>query len=302
MSGPGPYQGDPQDPYGRRQYPPQGYPQQGHPQQGYPQQGYPQQGYPQQPYQDPYQDSYRDQGYGDQDYRDQYGRPEAPRRPTPQEMYPDGGGGFRFRLPGLGLILSLLGIAIQLACMFVLPWVTATATGDTSRSLPELWNLVTEASAQGFGGWYLLVFSYPLAALGILLSLVSVVESVAGKIIFGGVAILGIGWLLVRYGVGPATGLFGEKTGFDFSQAQLTTIGIALGALILVIFMLKAGLAMFRRIAGLVLLAIAGVHLYAMQDLFSGVDGLGVGAYGPVLGYGVSGIAALIGPRRLTPG
>jgi hypothetical protein len=294
MSRPGPYQGDPQDPYGR-QYPPQGYPRQGHPQQGYPQ--------PQQ-----YQDPYQNQGYDDRGgYRDQgpgyddrgYGGGQYGQRPTPQEMYPDGDG-FRFRLPGLGLILSLVGIAVQLACMFLLPWVSATATGDKSLSLPELWNLVTEANAQGFGGWYLLVFSYPLAALGILLSLVSVVESIAGKIVFGGVAILGIGWLLLRYGVGPATGIFGEKTGFDFSRAQLTTIGIALGALILVIFMLKAGLAMFRRIAGLVLLGIAGVHLYAMKDLFD--VGLDIGAYGPALGYGLSGIAALIGPRRLTPG
>jgi len=39
-----------------------------------------------------------------------------------------------------------------------------------------------------------------------------------------------------------------------------------------------------------------------MQDFADGADGLGIGAYGPALGYVLSGLAALIGPRRLTPG
>ncbi|HEV7649462.1 MAG TPA: hypothetical protein VGP26_15020 [Actinophytocola sp.] len=244
---------------------------------------------------EPGYDRGRDQGY-DSGYDQQY------RRPTPQEMYPDDGGR-RFRLPGFGLILSLVGIAVQLACMLVLPWVSAAAAGGKSLTLPQLWDLATEANAQGFGGWYLFLFSYPLAALGIVLALVSVLESVAGKVIFAGLAILGVGYLLVRYGVGPVAGIFGEtKSGFDFDRQQLILIGIAVGALVLVLIMIKTGLAMFRRIAGLILLVIAGVHIYAMRDLFAGGEGLSFAAYGPALGYALSGVAALIGPRRLTPG
>jgi hypothetical protein len=303
MSRPGPNQREPRPYDWQRQFqrpeyapdpdgPPWGH---RHAQQGYDQQGYgQQQGYDQQGYQQPgYQQPYQQQSY--QPYEQQYGQ-----RPSPQEMYPDEGGR-GFRLPGFGLILSLLGIAVQLVCMLALPWVSASAAGGESLTLPKLWDLATQANAQGFGGWYVFLFSFPLAALGIVLALVSVVEWVAGKALFAVLAILGIGWLLVRYGVGPAAGLFGEeKSGFDFSRQEITAIGIALGALVLVIFMLKTGLAMFRRIAGLILLAFAGVHIYALQDLFDG-QGLAIGAYGPALGYALSGIAALIGPRRLTP-
>jgi hypothetical protein len=236
-----------------------------------------------------------DRGYDDRGYDQGYGGP------TPQEMYPDRGRGIR--LPGFGLILSLLGIAVQLVCMLVLPWVSASAAGGKALTLPQLWDLATEANAQGFGGWYLFLFSYPLAALGIVLALVSVLESVVGKVIFLGLAILGVGYLLVRYGVAPAAGLFGQqKTGFDFDRQEMILIGIGVGALVLVLFMIKTGLAMFRRIAGVILLVIAGVHVYAMRDLFGGADGLSLAAYGPAVGYALSGIAALIGPRRLAPG
>ena len=271
MSRPGPYQGEPgrQQPYGRQQYPPQGYQQQS-------------------PYGQPYQE---------QPYR----QPGPPQRPpsSPPPRYSDDDG-FRFRLPGLGLLLSLVGIVVQLLCMLVLPWVSASAAGGDAVSLPELWKVVSDVGAQGFGGWYVALFSYPLAVLGVVLALVSVLESVAGKVIFAGLAIIGIGWLLLRYGVGPAAGMFGESGGF--SRQEITTIGIAVAALVVVIFMLRTGLAMFRRIAGLVLLVIAGVHVYAVQDLVDGADGLSIGAYGPALGYVLSGVAALIGPRRLTPG
>jgi hypothetical protein len=236
-----------------------------------------------------------ERGYDDRGYDQGYARPSA------QEMYPDGGRGIR--LPGFGLILSLLGIAVQLVCMLVLPWVSASAAGGKSLTLPQLWDLATEANAQGFGGWYLFLFGYPLAALGIVLALVSVLESVVGKVIFLGLAILGVGYLLVRYGVAPAAGLFGQqKTGFDFDRQEMILIGIGVGALVLVLFMIKTGLAMFRRIAGVILLVIAGVHVYAMRDLFAGADGLSLAAYGPAVGYALSGIAALIGPRRLAPG
>jgi hypothetical protein len=304
MSPSGPYQGEPgrPDPYRRPpQQPTRQYRQP--PQYGEPQYG--------DRYQDPYgQDPYGQAPQGQDPYgrdpyagRDQYGQPQQQQyRPSAQEMYPDeGGGGFRFRLPGLGLILSIVGIAVQLLCMLVLPWVSASAAGGKSLSLPQLWDLATAANAQGFGGWYLLVFSFPLAALGIVLALVSVLESVAGKILFVGLAVLGLGWLLVRYGVGPAAGLFGEEKG-GFSRQELTTIGIAVGGIVVVLFMLKTGLAMFRRIAGLILLVFAGIHLYAVQDLFPTGADPDLGAYGPALGYALSGIAALVGPRRLTPG
>jgi hypothetical protein len=39
-----------------------------------------------------------------------------------------------------------------------------------------------------------------------------------------------------------------------------------------------------------------------VRDLFAGADGLSLAVYGPAVGYALSGIAALIGPRRLAPG
>jgi hypothetical protein len=300
MSRPGPHQGEPrpydwqrefQDPdYGQPQRRGQAYPEQNYQQPQYQQPGYSEPQYQQPQYQQP---QYQHPGYPDQQYQSY----DQPYQPSAREMYPDERSGFGFRLPGFGLILSLLGIAVQLVCMLVLPWVSASAAGGEELTLPQLWDLATGADPQGFGGWYLIVFSYPLAALGIVLALVSVLESVAGKVIFAGIAILGIGYLVVRYGAGPAAGLFGEEKGF--SRQEMIAVGIGAGALVLVLIMLKAGLAMFRRIAGLVLLGMAGVHVYALQDLFAGGEGLTFGAYGPAVGYGLSGIAALIGPRRL---
>lgn len=314
MSRPGPHEGEPrpydwqrefQDPdFGQPQRRGQAYPEQNYQQPQYQQPGYQQPGYPEPQYQQPQyqQPQYQQPGYPEpqyQSYDQQYQSYDQGQQyqPSPREMYPDKGGGLGFRLPGFGLILSLLGIAVQLVCMLVLPWVSASAAGGEQLTLPQLWDLATEANLQGFGGWYLVVFSYPLAVLGIVLALVSVLESVAGKVIFAGIAILGIGYLVVRYGAGPAAGLFGEEKGF--SRQEMIAVGIGVGALVLVLIMLKAGLAMFRRIAALVLLGMAGVHVYALQDLFADGEGLTFGAYGPAVGYGLSGIAALIGPRRL---
>ncbi|MGH3879621.1 MAG: hypothetical protein ACRDSK_21555 [Actinophytocola sp.] len=306
MSRPGPHQGEPrpydwqrefQDPdFGQPQRRAQAYPEQSYQQPQYQQPGYSEPQYQQPQYQQP---QYQQPGYPEpqyQSYDQQYQSYDQPYQPSAREMYPDeprrG-----LRLPGFGLILSLLGIAVQLVCMLVLPWVSASAAGGEELTLPQLWDLATDANLQGFGGWYLVVFSYPLAALGIVLALVSVLESVAGKVIFACIAILGIGYLIVRYGAGPAAGLFGEEKGF--SRQEMIAVGIGVGALVIVLIMLKAGLAMFRRIAGLVLLGMAGVHVYALQDLFADGEGLTFGAYGPAVGYGLSGIAALIGPRRL---
>lgn len=275
MSPSGPYQGEQgHQPYGR----PQQYPRQ---HQGYP----PERGYEQQGYREPYRENYR---------QDPYRQP--PSRPAGSPpSYDDEGRGFR--LPGLGLVLTLLGLVVQVLCLLVLPWLTASA-GDESLSLPELWDLVSDAGASGFGGWYVVLFTYPLAALGVLLALVSVLESVAMKFVWAGLAIVGVGYLVLRYGL---LELFGDG-GVDLSRQELTTLVIAVAVLVLVIFMLRTAMVWFRRIAGLILLVLAGVHVYAMQDFAGQTDALSLGAYGPALGYALSGVAALIGPRRLTPG
>lgn len=279
MSPSGPYQGEPgRQPYGRPppQYPPQQYPPQRYPQQP---QGYPQAG-----------------GYEQPGQREPYQPPRRPAAPPPRESYDDGGGGFR--LPGLGLILTLLGLVVQVLCLLVLPWMSASAAGGESISLPKLWDLLTDAGASGFGGWYVVIFTYPLAALGVLLALVSVLESVAMKFVWAGLAVLGVGYLVLRYGL---LELFGEG-GVDLSRQEISALGIALAVLVLVIFMVRTAMVWFRRIAGLVLLVLAGVHVYAVQDFAGDADTLSLGAYGPALGYALSGAAALIGPRRLTPG
>lgn len=289
MSRPGPYQGEP----GRQ---PHGRPQQPH-----------------DPYRPPPQrpDPRRRDPYGHAQYQpDPYQQPHQP--PPPREQYrepardqyrdrprydDDGGGGFRFRVPGLGLLLTMLGLVVQVLCLLLLPWLSASAADGETLSLPELRNLVSDAGAAGFGGWYLVLFTYPLAALGVLLALTSVLESVAMKFVWAGLAILGVGYLVLRYGLLQVVG----DGGLDLTRQEITTLLIAVGVLVLVVFMLRTAMVMFRRVAGLVLLVIAGVHIYAVQD-FSGGEALSLGAYGPALGYVLSGVAALVGPRRLTPG
>jgi hypothetical protein len=209
-----------------------------------------------------------------------------------------GGGGFR--LPGLGLLLSLLGLVVQLVSFTVLPWVYSSASKD-SQALPAIWDLAKDFDARGFSGAYVLVFSYPLAVLGILLSLVAVIESVAMKVVWAALTLVGIGVLVLRFGLGPV----GEKVvggkELDFSRQEITIAVIGLAALVVVIFMLKMAMSTFRRLAGLVLLVVAGVHVAAVSDL---TDGFGyadvqLGAYGPAVGYVLAAAAAFIGPRRL---
>jgi hypothetical protein len=142
------------------------------------------------------------------------------------------------------------------------------------------------------------LFSYPLAVLGILLSLVAVLESVAMKVIWAVLTIIGIGVLALRFGP------FGELfTGGSvaFTRKEITFAVIALAALVVVIFMLKMAMSTFRRLAGLVLLVIAGVHVYAVSDLTDGFgfEDVQVGAYGPAVGYVLAAAAAFVGPRRV---
>jgi hypothetical protein len=284
MSRPGgPYRDDRYPPQ-QRQYPQDGY------QQGYPQQGYPDQGYG------------GNQGYGsgygqEQEYRPQHSAPERPRpsAPPPESREYQGGG---LKLPGLGLLLSLLGLIVQVASLFFLPWLTAG--GDTA-ALPEIWDAVRDIGTGGFTGAYVLLFSYPLAVLGILLSLVAVLQSVAMKVIWAILTIIGLGVLVLRYGLGPFGEMVSSDKPLEFSSKEITLAIVALAALALVIFMLKMAMSTFRIVGGLILLACAGVHAAALNDMTggNGLDGLGIGAYGPALGYVLAALAAFIGPRKI---
>jgi hypothetical protein len=304
----------PGGPYRDERYPPQQrqYPQDGY-QQGYPQQGYPDQGYGpdhSQGYDQGYGQNYGqghdrgysadqgydragqgyDRGYGaDQGYDQQPYRPQRPAAERPHEPEREGGG---FRLPGLGLLLSLLGLVVQVLCLVVLPWVSAPGG---SAALPEIWDLLKDASAGGFGGSYVLLFSYPLAALGVLLSLVSVLESVVMKVIWAILALIGVAALALRFGWDSIS-----AGSFDFSQQEITFGIIALAVLVVVIFMLKMAMSTFRIVGGLVLLVVAGVHVMALRDMSSNATDLELAAYGPALGYVLAAAAAFIGPRRLT--
>jgi hypothetical protein len=208
-------------------------------------------------------------------------------------------------VPGLGLILTLLGLVVQVLCLTVLPWARVDGGQSASAAMPEIWRLTTQEGTHGFGGWYVLLFSYPLAALGILLALASVLESVALKIIWGGLAVIGLGVLVLRYGFGPFAELAtSDSGGLHFTTQEITTALIALGAIVVVIFVLRTAVSTFRRIAGLILLGLAGVHVTAVWDLVrvSGAEQLDIGAYGSALGYVLVAAAAFAGPRRLIPG
>ena len=290
-----------------------------HGQQPYDQQPYDQQPYDQQPYDQPaYQPGYgRRPAYDEQpayERRPQYSPPsygeprpqDQPYRPAERPLAPrqppPAGSGRGLRIPGLGLLLMLAGVVLQVLCLTVLPWVRFGGNGVSADALPEIWRLATDPGAQGFGGWYLLLLSYPLAVLSIVLALASVLESVASKVLWGGLALVGLGVLAVKYGFGPFADLVSSDSGGPrFSTLEMVVATVALVALVVVIFVLRMAVSTFRRIAGLILLGLAGVHITAMWDLVrqSGVDQLGLGAYGSALGYVLVAIAAFVGPRRL---
>ena len=114
---------------------------------------------------------------------------------------------------------------------------------------------------------------------------------------WGVLTLIGVAVLVLRFGLGD---LFSGE-GIDLSRQEITVAIVALSVLVVVIFMLKMAMSMFRRIAGLVLLVIAGVHVAAVSDLTDGFGyaDLQVGAYGPALGYVLAAAAAFVGPRRL---
>ncbi|WP_034267306.1 hypothetical protein [Haloechinothrix halophila] len=233
----------------------------------------------------------------------QPGQQQRPQRsqaaePPPPPPSPPGRG---FRLPGLGLILTLLGLAVQLLSVTILPWLAMTNGASTSQSLADLWSGDVDLAASGFGESYVEIFSYPLVALGVLLAFAAVLESVALKIIWGGLALLGAGYLALKYGLGSFVDL-GGTIGGDVELTPLNiTIGmVAIGVLVVVIFVLKTAVAMFRRVAIVILLVSAGVHVAAVADISSASDltELSIGAFGPAVGYLLC-AAAAIAPRRL---
>ena len=199
-------------------------------------------------------------------------------------------------------MLTLLGLVVQVLSLTVLPWARFDGNGPASAAMPTVWRLAAEHGTHGFGGWYVLLFSYPLAVLGILLALASVLESAALKMIWGGLALVGLGVLVLRYGFGPFAELALTDTGgLHFSTQEITTATIAVAVLVMVIFVLRTAVSTFHRLAGLILLGLAGVHVAAVVDLVSGpvAEQPSIGAYGPAVGYLLTAIAAFTGPRRL---
>jgi hypothetical protein len=197
-------------------------------------------------------------------------------------------------------VLVLLGLVVLVLSLTVLPWARLDPNQLSSMSLPGVWRDVTEQGTSGFGGWYLVLFSYPLAALGVLLGLASVLESVALKVIWGGLAVVGLGVLVLRYGLGPFAELATGDGGLHFTTQEITIGTVAAGALVVVIFLLRTAVTTFRRVAGLILLGFGGVHVAAVSDLVSatGAEQLSIGAYGPAAGYLLTAVAAFIGPHR----
>lgn len=224
-------------------------------------------------------------------------RPQHPQAEPP----PPPSSGRGFRLPGLGLILTLLGLAVQLLSVTVLPWLAMTNGTTTSQSLADLWSGDADVAASGFGESYIQIFSYPLVALGVLLAFAAVLESVALKVIWGGLALLGAGYLALKYGLGSFVDLGGTIGGdVDLTPLNITLGMVAIGVLIVVIFVLKTAVAMFRRVAIVILLVSAGVHIAAVADISSASDvtELSIGAFGPAVGYLLCAAAAMV-PRRL---
>lgn len=200
----------------------------------------------------------------------------------------------------VGVLLVLVALVVQVLSLTVLPWAQTGGAGPAA-AVPDLWRAVSDQGTHGFGGWYVVLFSYPLAALGVLLALASVLESAAVKLVWGGLALVGLGVLVLRYGLGPVAELAFGDGGAGFTTQEITTATIALAALVAVIFVLRLAVTTFRRVAGLILLSIGGVHVAAVSDLAGGpaAEQLSVGAFGPALGYLLAAAAAFLGPHRL---
>jgi hypothetical protein len=200
------------------------------------------------------------------------------------------------RVIGVGLVLAVLGALVLLVSATLLPWV------DGELSLATLWDRVRDIPSMGFGDWYVAIAGYPLVALGILLSFAAVLESAVMKVIWVALTVLGLGYIAFQYGIGPLTGLVGDSGGF--SLAETAVAAGALAAIVVVLFLLKSAVGMFRRIAGLILLGLSGVHISAIVDLVgaNGFGELSAGAYGPAVGYLLAGAAAFVGPARFLPG
>jgi len=206
---------------------------------------------------------------------------------------------------GLGLVLAVLGTLVHVLSVTVLPWMSQGigSVGD-GQSLSGIWRNLVDGQAHGFGDWYVLLFSYPLVALGILLSFAAVLESVAMKVVWAGLMLLGLGYLLLRYGLGPLTGLFGNSQPMRFTTIDIAMAAVAVAAAVIVALALKMAVSTFRRLAGLILFGLAVVHTTAITNLdqTAALSDLNIGAFGPSVGYLLIGIAALVGPRRLLPG
>lgn len=227
-----------------------------------------------------------------------HSQPAAPQAAPPR--MPAAPAGPR-RIPGLGLLLTLAGLVVQALSLFVLPWLNYGASGSAGGTVSDIWSGKVDFGAHGFGEWYVLLFSYPLVGLSILLAFAAVLESVALKVIWGALTVVGLGVLVLRYGFGPFTDVAETAQGdLGFSTLQIAIGIVALVVLILVIFALKMAVTMFRRVAMLILLGLAGVHIAAVFDLakISSEAELSIGAFGPAAGYLLCAIAA-IAPRKL---
>jgi hypothetical protein len=220
------------------------------------------------------------------------GRVQQPARPPQPARH--------LRIPGLSLILTAASLVIQVLCLFVLPWVTAGSRDTLSLSMPDLRSATIDFGTHGFGAWYLVLFTYPLAALGLVLALAAILDSVALKVVWACLALAGAGVLVVSYGVWPIFASVASDHG-GFTAQKITTLAIALAVAGVVIFVLKSALSMFRRVAGLILIVLAGVHIAAVVDLVKGhsVTDLSFAAYGPALAYVLTAVAAFIAPRRI---
>lgn len=206
---------------------------------------------------------------------------------------------------GPGLVLVVLGTLVHVLSVTVLPWVSRSiGSASDGQSLSGIWSNLIDGQAHGFGDWYVLLFSYPLVALGILLAFAAVLESVAMKVVWAGLMLLGLSYLLLRYGLGPLTGLFGNSPPMQFTTTDIALAAVALAAAVIVAFALKMAVSTFRRLAGLILFGLAVVHTAAITNLDQTADlsNLSIGAFGPSVGYLLIGVAALVGPRRLLPG
>ena len=197
------------------------------------------------------------------------------------------------------IVLPLLGLALVVLCVFVLPW---AHVGSTYVTLPKLWTDTSDPMATLPP--YVTVGWLGLFGPAVFISFAGTLDSIVWRVL---TAVAGglIGAFVIVVGL-VAGAVLASMAGTDNHTAR-SGAGLSIGvsvAIGLAIVCFWVGYALLRRVAlrvvsGLLLLGFAAVHVAMVSHDFTGHAG--PGAYVAAFGYFLCALGAFIGPRYVYP-